>query len=296
MIGSLFALLAAISFALSMIFLRRAVLKVSEASAGTLISVPMAVPLFFLFLVFTDNLRSILYFSSQSYVWLSLAGVFHLVIGRSLSYKSTQLVGANITSILRRVNIFITVLIGIFLLHEPLSWRLGIGVFLIIIGITITGSRPQTLQTSYGQFSKIKTKAFIPALGCGMAWGLSPIFIKLGLKNSEFPIAGAFISFLVASAILSISLVNSQRRFSLFHMTGGTITLFFIDGFLTFTAHLFFYMALNLSPASFVSPLVSTSPIFQLLFSFLFNRKIEIISIPVIIGTILGVLGTLIIF
>ena len=75
MIGPLFALSSALAFALNNIFLRRAVLKVSDASIGILISVPMAVPLFFFILILTGQTAKILSFSWQEYVWLALAGV-----------------------------------------------------------------------------------------------------------------------------------------------------------------------------------------------------------------------------
>lgn len=294
MIGSVFALLTAFAFAFTMIFARRAVLKVSDASLGTLITVPMAVPLFFLILAFTGQVRSILNFSWQSYVWLSLAGILHFVVGRSLSYKCVQLVGANIAGILLRINILVAVVIGVLVLHEPLSWQLAIGVFLMFTGITIAGSSPQVLQNSHDQLSKIPVKAYIFGFGCGVAWGLTPIFIKLGIKGSGSPIAAAFISFVAATAVLSISLVNNRRRSSILQITRTAIGLFFIDGLLSFTAHVFRYMALSLAPASVVSPIVSTSPVFLLVLSFLFNRKIEVFNSSVIIGTVTVVIGTVI--
>ena len=132
MTGSLFALLTAVSFGLSWVFGRRAVLKIPEASIGTLVTVPMSVPLFFLILVFTGQVRSILNFSWQSYVWFSLGGIVHFVVGRSLAYKCVKLIGANVAGILNRINVLVTVVIGVSLLHEPLSWQLVIGVILII--------------------------------------------------------------------------------------------------------------------------------------------------------------------
>lgn len=293
--GSLFALLTAVSFGLSWIFGRRAVLKVSEAAVGTLITVPMSVPLFFLILVFTGQVRSILNFSWQSYVWFSLGGIVHFVVGRSLSYKCVQLIGANVAGILHRINVLVTVVIGVFVLHEPLSWQLAIGVLLIITGISIAGLSPQAIQSSYGQFSKIPTKGFVFGFGCGLAWGISPIFIKLGLKGSGAPVAGAFIAFAAATAFLSIFFLNQRTRSSIAQLTRTASGLFFITGLLSFAANLFRYLALNLSPASVVSPLTSTSPVFLLIFSFLFNRKMEIFSRPVIIGTITVVLGSIII-
>ncbi|MFC1816728.1 EamA family transporter [Thermodesulfobacteriota bacterium] len=293
MTGSMFALLSALCFALTTVFTRRAVLKVSDASLGTLISVPMAVPFFVLILVFSGQLQSVLSFPWQSYVWLSAAGILHFVVGRSLFYKCVQLVGGNIAGILRRVNILVAVVIGISCLHEPLTWRLAIGVLLITIGITLTGLNPRLLQLSGGRFSKIPAKAFVFGFGCGVAWGVSPIFVSLGVKGSGAPVAGALISFLAATAVLSISLLNHRRRTSMADITGKAAGLFFIVGFIGFLANLARYVALSLAPASIVAPLVTTAPVLLLVFSFVFNRKLEIFSKPIIIGTITVVIGSI---
>ena len=97
MIGPLIAILSAIFFALHATVVRRAVLQVSDASTGILISVPVAVPFLFLFLVFTGQLQSLAGLPWQSYAWLSAAGIVFFVVGRTLIYECTQLVGANIT-------------------------------------------------------------------------------------------------------------------------------------------------------------------------------------------------------
>ena len=51
-------------------------------------------------------------------------------------------------------------------------------------------------------------------------------------------------------------------------------------------------MALTLAPASVVTPLVSITPIFGLVLAYIFNRKLEIFSRPVIIGTLMVFMGT----
>lgn len=291
MIGSLFALLTAISFAFNGIFIRRAVLKVSDASLGTLISVPMAVPFFFLILAFTGQLGSILRFSWESYFWLSMAGIVTFVVGRSLYYQCAQLVGANIAGILRRVSILISVVIGVSVLHEPLSWQLAIGVLFIIGGITLAGWSSQVFQNAKGQVSRIPAKAYVLGFGNGVAWGLGPIFIKLGLKDSGSPFAGALIAYLAATAFLSISLINLRRRTSSAPLPGNAAGLFFIAGLFSFAANLTRFLALSLAPASVVVPLIAIQPIFLLVLSFLFNRKLEVFSIPVVIGAVTVVIG-----
>lgn len=293
MLGSLLAVLSAMSFSLNKVFLRRAVLYVSDASLGTLISVPLGIPLFFMMLFFNGRISAISSFSWQGYLWMSLAGILHFVVGRSFNYKCVQLVGANIANILSRADIPVSVVIGVSLLHEPLSWKLIAGVLLILAGIMLAGLNSQLLTNSYGQLVKIPARAFIFGLGCGVSWGIAPIFVKLGLKNSGTPTAGAFISFLAATICLSISLLNQKRRHAITHMTGRAAGLFFFAGFLSCIANLLRYVALNLAPASVVTPLVSITPIFGLFFAFIFNRKLEIFSQPVIIGTITVVIGTM---
>jgi drug/metabolite transporter (DMT)-like permease len=181
--------------------------------------------------------------------------------------------------------------IGISVLQEPFSWQLVLGVLLIIISITLPGLSPQMPQNSRGRFSKIPAKAFIIGFGCGVAWGVSPIFIKLGLKGSGSPIAGAFISFLAATAVLSLSLVSPSRRASIVHLTFKTAGLFFSSGLISCIANLIRFVALGLAPASVVVPLVSITPVFLLVFSFLINRKLEIFSMPVIIGAVMVVVN-----
>jgi uncharacterized membrane protein len=293
MIGPLIALLSAGFFGMNKIFLRRGVLKVSDASLGTLISVPMSAPLFFLVIVFTGKTQNILGFSWQGYVWLSLAGILHFVVGRSLNYHCVQLVGANITNLICRSNILVSVVIGITLLREPVSWRLATGVLFIIIGISLPGFFQLILEGSKNRMPKIPGKAFIFGFGCGLAWGISPIFIKLGLKGSGAPISGAFISFLAATLVLAASLVNPKRRKSANEINAKAGVLFFSSGLLSFIANLGRYVALGLAPASIVTPLFSTSPVFVLLFSFVFNRNLEIFSLPVLIGVVTVVIGSI---
>jgi len=293
MTGSFFALLSAMSFALNAIFLRRAVIKVADISVGILISVPMAVPLLFLIIAFTGQFPSLLDFTWQGYVWLSLAGILHFAVGRTLNYKCIQLVGANIANILIRSDILISVVIGLLVRQEPFSWRLGVGVLLILTGITLSGFNSRQTQKAYESLYRIPARAFALGLGAGVSWGVAPIFVKLGLDGIGSPVAGAFISFLAATAALSFSLLNQRTRASISAVSGKAAGLFFMAGLLSFSANFVRYLALKLAPASVVTPLASTVPVFVLIFSFIFNRKLEIFNIRVVVGTISVVIGTL---
>ena len=293
MIGSVFALLSAMCFALNAIFLRRAVINVAAVRVGILISVPMAVPLLFLIIALSGRMQSLLNFTWKGYFWLSLAGIVHFVVGRTLNYKCIQLVGANIANILSRSDILISVVIGVAVLREPLSWSLAIGVLLILTGITLTGLNPQRSQQVSETLYRIPARAFALGLGAGFSWGIAPIMVKLGLEGTASPIAGALISFTAATAVLTLSLLNRQTRAAIAGTSVVAAGLFFAAGLLSFAANFVRYLALKLAPASVVTPLASTVPVFVLIFSFAFNRRLEIFNVRVVIGTISVVIGTL---
>lgn len=293
MLGSLLAVISSLVFAVTGIFTRRAVAIVSDVTLGVQVGVPIGTLFFFAALLSLNQLGVIADFSWKSCLWLSLAGINHYVIGRSLHFKCVQLVGQIVANILNRVRVLTALTLGVTLLGEPLTMQLVAGVVLIIFGVTVTALNPSALRGRPSLFATIPFRAYLYGIGAGFCWGISPIFIKLGLHDLNFPVAGAFISFLAATIVMSPSLLHHQRRSDITSMTSKAFLLFSLQGVLSSSANLLRYMALSLAPASVVSPLISTYPVSLLILSYLFNRKLEIFSTAVIIGTITVVIGSL---
>jgi len=240
--GSTFAILAALCFASNNIFIRRGVTHILDPTLGVLISVPVGLPFVIVLLVLTGEISSIAGFSWQSYIWLSAAGILHYMVGRSLSYHCTQLVGANIANILRRSSAIVAVVLGVSVLGEPLSWQLISGVVLIIFGLTIPGLNLRVFSHDKKLPWHIPRRAFISGFGTGVSWGITPILVKVGLGSSGSPTAGVFISFSAATIGLSLSLLNRNRRTAFVGMAGKAAVLFCIGGLISCTAHLMRYM------------------------------------------------------
>ncbi len=293
MSGAAFAILGALAFGVNGLITRRAVIKVLDATVGVLISVPLSVPFIMIILIAMGQIGSIVSFSWQGYAWLSAAGILNFVVGRSLSYSCVQLVGSNIASVIRRVSPLVAVTLGISVLGEVVTWQLIVGVLLIILGIMVAGVNPQTLRSGQDLFSGIPRKAFLLGIGAGVAWGLTPVLVKLGLGDSGHPVAGVFISYSAATIVLSTSLWNHNRRAALVGMESRAIGLFGLSGLLSAIAQLFRYIALSIAPVTVVAPLFSISPVFLLILSFLFNRKLEVFHSTVIIGAIAVVAGSI---
>jgi len=287
----LLAVLGALSFAINGIFTRRGVLKVADPAVGALISVPLSVPFFLLILATMGELGSIASFSWQAYAWLIAAGITHFVIGRSFNYRLVRMVGANLASVINRFTPLVSVILGITVLSEPFSWRLALGVFLILGGLFITTINRK--ENDLKNISTVTGKVWLTGLLVGISWGISPIFIKIGLGDSGSPIAGAFVSYAGATVILSSNMLSESGRANLRSTKGAALFFFCIAGLFSATAQLLRYVALSIGAASVVQPVFSLSPLFLLVLSFLFNRKIEAFGPTVIIGILAAVGGTI---
>ena len=285
------AIVCAFAFGFNNIAERRAVIRVRDAAIGIMLSVPISVIFFMLAIIVIGQVGSIASFSWQNYGWLSAAGVIHFVVGRSLNYKVIQLVGANVSNVVRRTNALVSVILAITVLGEPLSWRLAAGVLLIVCGVVVTGLNPQMFRSGQKLFSGVPRKAYLLGIGFALATGVSPILIKLGLGDSGSPLAGVFISFSAATIFLIPFLWNSNTRTTMMGMSGGAAGYFCLSGLIASVANLLRYTALSLGPASVVVPIIATSPVFVLLLSFIFNRKIEVFGMNIIIGMITVVAG-----
>ncbi len=295
MSAAAFAIAGAFSFAAGTLVTRRGVIKVVDTAVGVLIATPLSVLFFVLVLLAMGQIGSIFSFSWQSYLWLSAAGILHFVVGRYLFFNCVQLVGANITSIITRVSPLVAVILGISILGEPLTWELAVGALLIVFGVMLMGLNPQMFRSGQGLFTGISGKALLMGISAGLAWGLTPVMVKLGLSGSSSPVAGVFISYSAATVVLSAYLWDRNRRAALASMTRRGLGLFGLVGLVSSTAHLLRYVALGMAPASVVAPIFGTSPVFLLVLSFLFNRKLEMFNKAIIIGTIAAVLGTILI-
>jgi len=293
MSGSAFAILGALVFAFCGITIRRSVIKIPDASLGVLINVPTGLLFFLLILIATDQIGHLGDFTWRDLLYFSAAGILQLAVYRSFMFNCIKLVGANVTSALRRIRTLVAVILGIGFLGEPLSLNLITGVLLIVFGVTLTGLGPQSFTGGKGISANTLKKTLLFGFLGGLAGGTSPILIKMGLSDSASPLGGAFISHLAATIILCIPLTNPVKRKNLRTMPATAVGLFMLNGVLAGSATLLRYLALKLSPASVVSPLFSISPIFLLGLSFLFNRKIEIFSRFIVIGIITVVIGSI---
>ncbi len=294
MSGSAFALLAAVCFAASRIPLRRGLLQAGESFSGLAYSIFIGVILFSLLAFIPGDRAELTTLSWRSYVLLGAAGIAHFIAGRGLMYSSVRFVGNNIAAPLARSNILIAVVGGVILLGETLTFWAILGILLIATGailVSLSGG-----ENEIGITRGDLIKGIIAGLGAGLFWGVSSVLVRSGIQEVNSPFVAAFISYSAAFVVIAGSLLSKQRRLQLTQLDRSSLVLLLLSGLFVGLAQLLRYVSLDLSPASIVQPLMSTSLLIVVFFGFFVNRKLEVFTWKVILGSIVVAAGAVLIF
>jgi uncharacterized membrane protein len=219
------------------------------------------------------ELRGILYFA--------LAGLVGTTAGRLLRFLSIERVGASVASALINLYPFVAAGLAILLLGEAVTAPILAGTAVIVAGTIL-------LSVSGSILGFRQSQLIFPFLSAG-CFGAVAILRKLGLGGAG-PILGfainvttalvAFTAFLAATGQLRD--LRCERR-SLWHLIAAGI---FENAGVLCTV-----LALRVGSVSVVAPLAGTTPLFVLALSWIFLRNLESVSIRLVAGTSLIVLG-----
>jgi transporter family protein len=134
---------------------------------------------------------------------------------------------------------------------------------------------------------------FLLALFGMVCWGIAPIFAKVGLSNTS-PLPGLAIRTIFAASLVSSWVVCSGTLSQLKSISVNTWILIGIEAILaTLVGDLAYYAAIKKGDVSFVTIIMSSSPLITILCSVVFLG--EQITFLRIVGSCLIVLGIVLI-
>jgi len=132
-LGGIFSVLSAMSFALGGTMTRRGMMRAS-ASYGLYVTVILGVPLFAVAALVTGQIFDADEITSNGYVLLAGAGILHFLVGRYCGFRAVAAIGANRNQPLLTTSILYSVILAIVLLDESITWPMFWGMVLIVIG------------------------------------------------------------------------------------------------------------------------------------------------------------------
>ena len=296
MLGALFAVLSAATFAFNNATLRRGVINTTVFQALS-VTVPIGMPLFFIGALLVGQLGAVAGFSWTSIGYLSAAGILHFVWGRYCGYRSIKAMGSNLSGPVQSSNLVVALGGAMWILDEHLTPLKILGLVLIFAGSALavpTGKKKKPLKAAADgtpAFEPKLAEGFTFALLSATGYGLSPILVKLGLAGTKAPFAAGLVSYTAATLFFLLFLIPKGRLVHILSVDRRALPWFINSGFFAFLAQMFRYLALSIAPVTVVTPIQRLTGVFRMIFSSIINPGHEVLNGRLVLGTLISIAG-----
>jgi uncharacterized membrane protein len=282
-----FALITAITYGLDIFFVRKGLLKtpfpVVAAFITLTINLSIFIVLFFLF-VPTELLKL-----KFIYVFIA-AGILAPGCARALSYKGLETLGMSISTPIVNSESLFSVLMALIFLKEPMNVVIGTGILSVITGIVLL-SYETDHKNSKEPSKRIRYRYLFYPITASIFYGVSVFLRKLGLTVVGSPILGATLTLGTSWCLITVFLFTSGNAKGLFQIKKQSFIYFIIGGILTCIGWLALFSALNIGKVIIVSTIATSYSLVTLVLSYLFLRKVERLSLKIVLATVLIVGG-----
>ena len=316
--GALLALGSAFSFSVNSILVRRGFADAGATAAqGAFITVLLGVPFGLAAVLLNGQIFNFDLISLNGYLLLSAAGVVHFGVGRYCNYRGIAAIGASRAVTVQAVAVPYSILMAVVLLGERPTLLMYVAIGLILVGPSLmierrpkrpapAGAAPSSPSSSSSPPASAQEPAasadsrveirqlegYVFSLLAALAYGTSPILIRAAVQDGAGTAAiGAFVAYVAASAVLTAGLVLPAQRELVHAINFRYMRLFGGAGFSVFLAQLLRFFALSLADVSIVNPLMRTVGVFTLILSYLLNRRLEKITLGVVLGVLVSFAG-----
>jgi len=284
MLPIVLALLSSVAFAASQILIRKNIEKSNYLNVSLTVTIMGNIVLWPLAIIFTDfnqvNPTGILFFL--------IAGFLAPGVARLVYFKGMKTIGISANSTIFSAYPLYTSIIAVLFLGEIITIQIWLGLACIIAGVIFIGktvnNNPPTKHAT--------TKNLIIPISGSLIMAFSQIIRKEGLNLYNQPLLGVAVGY-TTSLIFYVSVLNFQHIDSAPKFSKTQFKLFWKSGIGIATGWLLSFFALSQEMVSIIIPLLQTELLFIILFSYIFLRKIEKISITVIASALLVIAGVI---
>jgi drug/metabolite transporter (DMT)-like permease len=317
MLGAIYAALAALTFAMNNAAMRRGVLT-GTALQAMVVTVPLGGIGFLIMATLSGQIASLLSFPLVAALWLAGQGTVHFLVGRYFNYQANKLVGVNISAPVVQLQVVVTMLLAVLLLRERFTVLQGLGTVLMLGGSFAAqlqrSNRNAAAETANAvagnldieELAPAPKQAFVPqylpgfisALAAAVAYGISPLMVRMAFEATpvKHAMAGGVIAYAAATLVLCVFIlpVASVRRHVLTQDRRNLIW-FVASSVLVAMSQGFVYASLAIAPLMVVTPIMQLSLVFRLFLSQLLNREHEVLNTAVVVGALVTIVGSVVV-
>ncbi len=295
MSGVAWALAAGAGFGLFQSLNRRAV-KGMDVYTATFIQLAVSALVLGVISVLTQDLGQLRSVPLRGYLNFVAAGFFHFLIGWTFLNASQKQIGAARTSPLIGTNpLFATLLAALTLSEFPSLLELA-GIGIIVLGAWLISSEntgPQGESNARHSPAQVLQNSWL-GLSAAFFWAVSPIFIRLGLRDLPSPLLGVTIGISASALAYGLILLWRRSRGSLTSISGEAWTFKLLAALLVGLSTWFRWLALDLAPVGVVLALTMISaPLVLLISPLISGRHLERVTGTLWMGALLIIGGAL---
>ncbi len=284
--GPIIALVGAFLLAIEMLLIRKATVK-GRAFDALLASIWINVLVFIPALIIIHGKNFI--FTKTSILAFLSSSILGTVLGRISFYSSTKRIGASLTAPITQANLLVATVFSILVIGEVITGGHLFGILILLAGVIVVSYEIEGNDQKTG--FNLNPELLLP-LGTMVFYGVSSPLFKIGLEEGTPLLAGFALK--AITALIGVTSFSLYRGFSPFRpFTADQKKTYLYAGMAQTVGFFLVFSALKFARVVVVAPFQNMQPFFVLILSYFFLGQLEEITKPLIIGSILVVVGAI---
>ncbi len=218
---------------------------------------------------------------------LTITGIVGFAVGRGLTFLGIKHIGASRSTTVYASYPLFTMALAIPFLGERVSAALVAGVLLIIGGVTLLLIERDAEKMIASGANRMLGYAY--SLGSAVAFGSNTVLIKFLVSGRVHPMVTVTVALFFG--VVTLMAVAGRGLGAGFRVNPRSTAFLALSGVSSTLGAMALYYGLRIAPAVVITPLGSTSPLFTLLGTYLFLRKLEKVTYYVVLGCLMVVAG-----
>lgn len=225
-------------------------------------------------------------FNPIGLAFFAFIGMIAPPVVRYLTYLGVDKLGASRSDPVRSLTPFFAILFAVFIFDESVTIAIIAGAVLIFAGIVVLTRQ----QARVGEEKPWRAIDLIYPLIAAVLAGLIANGRKFGSTLLPSPVVAAATAALSGALVFGAFVLFTERRKQII-INRRSGFYFLLAGICTSLTDILDILVLKLGKVSVVSPLLAASPLFVILFSHLFLKGIEKVTLTLVTGAVMVFFG-----
>ncbi len=283
---NLLSFIAAFFVAISQVFYRKALVHIGPGIAAIAMNVLTAALASLLYLAWDESIS----WPLEGVMWYMLIGLFGSSIGRYMIFWSMRLIGLARTQIMVQSVLVWSALMGVFILGERFSSGVAVGTLAIMVGAVLLVYKRESGKKESGE-KDVSLLYFLVPVIASFLFSLTFVFRKYALLLIPSESLGIAISTITATVLLLLAMPFTKEEGGGKNWNSRGLVTIACGVVANTTAALCFWTAFREGEVVQVIPINRLSVLWVIVFSWLFLKKQESVTIRIVMGGVLSVIG-----